>query len=132
MTAFDYASIRIMSPHKIDGYTWEGIAPETISANIKVPSKSKGDVVAAIERYLVQNHYTPKNYHGITLREFPNAGPADEGSFYIENPGENALDDAGRVNNCFAVVTVQTGVKQADGYYSSHPFLDRLDIWNEV
>lgn len=132
MTAFDYVSIRIMSPHKIDGYTWEGIAPETISANIKVPSKSKGDIVTAIELYLVRNHYIPKNYRGITLREFPNSGPADEGSFYIENQGENAFDDAGRVNNCFAVVTVQTGVRKADGYYSARSSLDRLDIWSEV
>jgi hypothetical protein len=130
MNAFDYASIRILSPHKIDGYTWEGIAPETITANIKVPSKSTGDVVAAIERYLVRNHYLPKNYQGITLHEFPNSGPADEGSYYIENPGENALHDAGYVDKCFAVVTVQTGVQNADDYYSAPPHLARLDIWD--
>ncbi|MBS0990067.1 hypothetical protein JK182_15675 [Acetobacter okinawensis] len=131
MKSFDYASISIISPHKIDGYTWDGIAPESIEANIKVPSKLKEDVVAAIENYLVRNRYLPKNYHGITLREFPNAGREYNGSFYIENPGENALDDTGHVKNYFAVVVIQTGVQNSDGYYSAHPFLDRLDIWDE-
>lgn len=132
MIPFDYASIRIMSPHKIEGYSWDDVPSNPIEANIKLSSKNKSDVESAIEHYLVQNNYLPKNYRGITLCHFPNSSKEDENGFYIQNPGENALDEIGRVYNCFAVVVVQTGVQNAGGYYSSHPFLTPLDIWGET
>jgi len=130
MDSYNYIALTILRPDKIVGYTWDGIAPETIRENIIIEDLSAFSIQKKIEKFLIQENYLYENFNGLSIKN----SPLDKKALYIEIPGEKALDEYGRMHNCFAVFSIQSGLYDHNGHYAAGITPETsvpIKIWNE-
>jgi len=130
MDSYNYISLTILRPDKIVGHTWDGIVPETIRENIIIEDLSPFAITKKIEKFLIQENYLYENFNYLSIKN----SPLDNKVLYIEIPGEEALDEYGRMHNCFAVFSIQSGLYDQNGHYAAGITSETavpITIWNE-
>jgi len=130
MNTFHYISLTIMRPDQIVNHRWDGIAPETINENIRIPEPNLSGGAQKLEMFLIRKNYLYKNFNFLEIKRLP----SDNSCFYIEIPGEKSLDQSGKLHNCFAVFSIQSGLYDHTGYYEAPMIpeapLTPITVWN--